>query len=95
MPRKEIFIEIEAHAFLRMLDRASQYGFNYYECKERAFETVRLGKLAQIKHLSRHYETYYKYFRDNISFYVVCQTREFEGFTKILIKTVIIEKGRE
>ncbi len=92
--KKEIIIDIEAHAFLRMLERGAKYGLDYYECKDRAFKTVRLKNLAKRKHLSKIYKTYYNYFKDNLSFYVICQEKDCGEFIKVLIKTVIIEKGR-
>jgi len=78
-----------------MLERGSEFGLDYYETKDRAFKTVRLGKLAKRKHLSKKCKTYYQYFKDNLSFYVICQEKEFEDYIKYLIRTVIIEKGRE
>jgi len=92
--KKEKVIDIEAHAFLRMLERGAKFGLNYYECKDRAFKSVRLGNLAKRKHLSKNYITYYNYFQDNLSFYVICYEKEYNEFIKVLIKTVIIEKGR-
>ena len=92
--KKEKVIAIEAHAFLRMLERGAKFGLNYYECKDRAFKSVRLGNLAKRKHLSKNYITYYNYFQDNLSFYVICYEKEYNEFIKVLIKTVIIEKGR-
>lgn len=94
MVKKKI-IDIEAHSFFRMLERCLKFGLDYYETKERTFRTVRAGKLAKRKHLSRKGKTYYQYFKDNLSFYVICKEKEFEDYTKILIKTIIIEKGRE
>ena len=91
----EKVIDIDAHAFLRLLDRGGKYGLNYYETKEKIFQTVRIGNLAKRKHLSKKHKTYYNYFKDNLSFYVICQERRFEDYTKILIKSVIIEEGRE
>ncbi len=93
--KKEVIIDIEAHAFLRMLERGAKYGLNYYECKDRAFKTVRMRNLAKRKHLSKYYKTYYNYFQGNLSFYVICHEKYFDNFIKVLIKTVIIEKGRE
>ena len=92
--KKEIIIDIEAHAFLRMLERGAKYGLGHYECKDRAFKTVRLRNLAKRKHLSKNHATYYNYFKDNLSFYVICHEKEYGDFIKILIKTIIIEKGR-
>ncbi len=88
-------VDIETHALFRMLERGSEFGLNYYETKDRAFKTARLGKLAKRKHLSKKNKTYCLYFKDNLSFYVICQEKEFEDYIKCLIKTVIIEQGRE
>lgn len=93
--KKDKVIDIEAHAFLRMLERGAKFGLSYYECKDRAFKSVRLGNLAKRKHLSKNYITYYNYFHDNLSFYVICKEKHRDEFIKALIKTVIIEKGRE
>lgn len=92
---KKKIIDIETHALFRMLERGSEFGLDYYETKNRAFKTARLGNLAKRKHLSRRNKTYYNYFKDNLSFYVICQEKEFENHVKCLIRTVIIEKGRE
>ena len=88
-------IDIEAHALFRMLERGSEFGLNYYETKERAFKTVKSGKSPKRKHLSGKNKTYYLYFKDNLSFYVICQENEFKDYVKCLIRTVIIEEGRE
>ena len=92
---KRKIVDIEVHALFRMLERGSEFGLSYYETKDRAFKTAKLGKLAKRKHLSRRNKTYYQYFKDNLSFYVICQEEEFKEYVKCLIKTVIIEKGRE
>ncbi|MBS3097885.1 hypothetical protein J4209_03780 [Candidatus Woesearchaeota archaeon] len=94
MPKKRI-IDIEAHALFRVLERGSKFGLDYYETKERAFSAVKLGKLAKRKHLSKEFKTYYNYFNDNLSFYVICQENEFDKYVKCLIRTVIIEEGRQ
>ena len=91
---KKKIIDVEAHALFRMLERGSESGLDYYETKDRAFKTVRLDKLSKRKHLSRQNKTYYQYFNDNLSFYVVCQEKEFDDYIKCLIRTIIIEKGR-
>lgn len=88
-------IDIEAHALFRMLERGLKFGLDYCEMKERAFNTVRLGKLTKRKHISKMHKTYYQYFKDNLSFYVVCKEKIFQDYIKYLIKTVIIEQGRE
>ena len=92
---KKKIIDIETHAFFKMLERGSKFGLDYYETKSRAFETVRFGKLSIRKHLSKKNKTHYHYFKDNLSFYVICEEKEYEDYIKCLIKTVIIETGRE
>lgn len=92
---KENIIDIETHAFFRMLERGSKFGLDYYGTKERAFQTVQLGNRAKRKHLSEKDTTYYHYFNDNLSFYVICQESEYPDYIKTLIRTVIIEEGRE
>ncbi len=94
MSKKKI-IDIDAHSFLRMLKRSTEFGIDFYDIKQRAFETVRFGKLAKRKHLSKKYNTYYQYFNDNLSFYVICKKIEKQDHIKCFIKTVIIEQGRE
>lgn len=84
-------INIETHAFFRMIERGQKHGLDYYETKERAFKAVREGRPAARKHLSRQHKTYHAYFNDNLSFYVIC----LEKGKKVLIKTVIIEEGKE
>ena len=32
--------------------------------------------------------------KENLSFYVMCQEKEYDDYVKVLIKTVIIEEGR-
>lgn len=74
-----------------MIERGQRYGLDYTETKKRAFAAVRSGRLAARKHLSRQHKTHHAYFNDNLSFYVIC----LEKNNKILIKTVIIEEGKE
>ncbi len=92
---KKVIIDIEAHALFGTLERGLKFWLNYYEAKERAFKAVRAGKPAKRKHLSKKGKTYYYYFQDNLSFYVICREKELEEYVKIVIKTVIIEIGRE
>ena len=74
-----------------MLERGLQHRLDYHETKNRVYNTVRSAKFSKRKHLSRRHKTYYNYFNDNLSFYVICK----EHKNQILIKTVIIEKGKE
>ncbi len=88
-------IDIDEHALLRAEERGRQYGLNYIETNERIFSTVKRGGLAKRKHLSKTGKTYYHYFQDNVAFYVIGQEKEYQEYMKILIRTIIIEEGRE
>lgn len=89
-------IVIEKHAFFRLIQRAEKHGLSYEEAEERAFSTVKKGKLSKRKHLPQKKEdlTFYNYFQDNLSFYVICKEK-INKVKKIKIKTVIIEEGKE
>lgn len=92
---KEKIIAVDTHAFYRTVERGIKFGLDYYETRSRVFQTVREGHLSIRKHLSKIHKTYHKYFNDNISFYVVCKEKEYKDCIKCLIKTIIIEVGRE
>ena len=91
---KKKIIDIEAHAFFRLMERGTQFGLSFEESKERAYQAVKNGKISVRKHPSRKGRTYCCYFKDNLSFYVMCQEKEYDDYVKVLIKTVIIEEGR-
>ncbi len=67
---KKKIIDIEAHSFLRLLERGLNFGLSYYETKERAFRTVKRGKSAKRKHLSKNHKTYYQYTKKALGFFV-------------------------
>ena len=92
---KEKIIAFEEHAFYRMIKRCPQFGLNYYEAREQVLQTIKTGQLSIRKHISNKFNTYYHYFNNNLSFYVICQEVEYEDHIKCLIKTVIVEVGRE
>ena len=45
---REKIIDIDTHAFFRMLERGMANGLDFHETKERAFQTVREGKREAI-----------------------------------------------
>jgi hypothetical protein len=83
-------IDLEEHAFVRLTDRSCQFGLDIYEALERVTQTISESKLSKSKY-SRCHLIYYKYFHDNLSFFVVCRKCK-KGF---VVKTVIITEGRE
>ncbi len=91
MRGKEKVIDIDAHAHIRLMQRAIQFGLSCEDAKERAFRTVKLGNETPWKHRSERGKTYSCYFQDGLSFYVLCREREYPEYKYILIKTIIIE----
>ncbi len=91
---KEKSIRFEKHASHRMFARAAKFNIGEWDVHERVFRTVRRGFIPR-KHKSKRHKTYYQYFPDNISIYVICKESESENLIKCTIKTVIVERGRE
>lgn len=91
---KNVVIDIEDHALYRMIERGSQFGLSFQDVESRVWSTVRKAKLGR-KHQSREYTTFYGYFKDNVSLYVICEKSEDAKEIRYQIKTVIIEEGRE
>jgi|SRR3989338_1724827 len=92
---KQKDVDINAHALCRMIERGSQFGLSFYETRERVHQVICHGSVAKRKHRSRNCVTYYSYFPDNLSFYVICEERQRTNGIQILVRTVIIEEGRE
>ncbi len=82
-------IRISTHCAFRAIERGLAYNLDYQETHDRIMLTARSGRKSK-KHNSHGSVTYYRYFPDNLTFYVVCIKKG--GI--MLIKTVIIEKGR-
>ncbi|MBI5388939.1 hypothetical protein HZB01_01005 [Candidatus Woesearchaeota archaeon] len=94
MEYKNKKIDIETHAFLRALERGSLFGLDYYETRERILITAKDGVWAK-KHQSTHHKTYKRYFSDNLTVYVICREKEKKEYVHCVVKTIIIERGRE
>ncbi len=90
-----LVIDFDPHALYRLYERGSQFGLDPYEAQRRAQETILSGQFASRKHLSKIHRTYYRYFSDNLSFYVVCKEIDLDEPTTHLVKTIIIERGRQ
>ncbi|MEK6972469.1 MAG: hypothetical protein AABW72_00315 [archaeon] len=89
-------IKFEAHALMRLRQRSCQYGLSFQEARKRIIETIKTRNRTKKKHIAKTmwYVTYYRYFSDNLSFYVICKENKFGVNKKYLIKTIIIEYGR-
>ncbi|MFH1917067.1 MAG: hypothetical protein ABIJ21_07435 [Nanoarchaeota archaeon] len=76
-----------------MLERGSTFQLSYETTRAYAIQTVLLGRHAH-KHLSKKHRTYYRYFKENLTLYVICEECGEKKRTIKTIKTVIIERGR-
>lgn len=85
-----LIIDYKRHASKRLIMRSCDLGLNFDDALKRVKETIYKGRLSRTKR-SKQNVIYYKYFADNISFFVICKK-----FTnRVVVKTVILRKGRE
>ncbi len=80
------------HASERLVQRSSKLGLNIFESEKRTKQTIKEKKLSKSKQ-SKNNKIYYKYFKDNSAFFVI--VFENKKLKTILVKTIIIKKGRE
>ena len=73
----------------RLMERSQKYGLSYFEAEYRVFDTVETGRISK-RHTAFKGKTYCKYYKDNMSFFVI--TKMQSDF--LIVKTVIIQKGR-
>ena len=91
-----MLLEFNRHALFRLEQRCKEFNIPFDIGKELAIATVRRGMLSR-KHRSRRNATYCCYFDNalNLTFYVLCSKRVHENQALTVIKTVIIEEGRD
>lgn len=87
---KRVFFDY--HASKRMLQRGLEFNLDICDTKQRIYETVLCGIISRAKN-SRKRTVFYKYFNDNISFFVFCKENKRRGSYEV--KSVIIQEGRE
>jgi len=85
-----LIVDYEKHAFIRLTHWSCQFGLDLYESMRRTEETIVEGRLSKSKH-SKSNVVYYKYFNDNLSFFVFCRRYQ----NGLIVKTVLICEGRE
>ena len=83
-------IEYDKHALTRLYKRSYEIGLDLEEAFKRLEETVQRGILSCSKY-SKQNLVYYKYFHDNISFFVICDKIP-KG---LIVQTIIMKRGRE
>lgn len=90
-------IRFSEHAIMRLMQRSQRYGLSHIEARSRAIQAIRLGIQSKRRHIAwkQHHCTYRSYFKDGLSFYVICEEKRHNDFIECLVKTVIIEIGRE
>jgi hypothetical protein len=86
-------VRFESHAIDCMVERGFQFRLPYETTREYAIQTVLEGKRAK-KHTSKRHRTYFRYFKENITVYVICQELKERNIIIKTVKTVIIERGR-
>ena len=81
---KRIKFTVHASSMLEM--RCGQFGLNAEEGKRRCIETILFGRCER-KNTKK---IYYKYYNDNLLFYLICK----ENSYFIRVFTIIIKTGR-
>jgi len=75
-----------------MLQRGLEFNLGICDMKQRIYDTVLCGNASKTKK-SRKRIIFYKYFHDNLSFFVFCiENKKRESYE---VKSIIIQKGRE
>ena len=87
---KKVFFD--SHASKRMLQRGLEFNLDICDTEQRICETVLCDNLSRTKK-SRKRIVFYKYFHDNLSFFVFCINNKRKDSYEV--KSVIIQKGRE
>ena len=85
-----MIIDYDSHALNRLIKRSCYLGIDQEEAFIRVRETLAESRRSKTKHSKRNH-VYYKYYYDNISFFVVVHKHNICW----IIKTVIIKRGRE
>jgi hypothetical protein len=85
-----LIIDFDSHALKRLIKRSCYFGINQEEAFIRVSETLAESRQSKTKHSKRNH-VYYKYYHDNISFFVIVH-KQSSCWT---IRTVIMKRGRE
>jgi len=83
-------IDYDSHALKRLIKRSCYFGIDQEEAFIRVRETLAESRRSKTKY-SKCNHVYYKYYYDNISFFVVVHKKN----ACWIIKTVIMKRGRE
>jgi hypothetical protein len=83
-------IDFDSHALKRLIKRSCYLGIDQEEAFIRVRETLAERHRSKTKY-SKHNDVYYKYYHDNISFFVIVHKQ----YMCWIIKTVIMKRGRE
>ncbi|MFH1072847.1 MAG: hypothetical protein V1743_05450 [Nanoarchaeota archaeon] len=90
---KKAVIRFDPHALYRLIERSRSFGVPEEESRQRVLLTIRTGNRSQ-KHRSKRHSTFYRYFEDNLSYFVICRRYKKNNQRLFIVKTVIIERGR-
>ncbi len=87
---KKIFFD--DHSIRRLVQRSSKFSLDVFDARKRACEAILCGNISKTKK-SRRRTVFYRYYHDNLSFFVFCIENKRRGSYEV--KSIIIQEGRE
>jgi hypothetical protein len=64
-------IYFDDHSIMRLAQRSSEFSLDIFDARKRACETILCGNVSKTKK-SRRRKVFYRYYDDNLSFFVFC-----------------------
>jgi hypothetical protein len=89
-PLKTVIIRFDDHAEFRLAERSERFGIPVEESRRRALTAIRTGQEQR----QGTKVTYCRYFHDNLTYRVIVKERRHGKERRIVIKTIIITRGR-
>jgi hypothetical protein len=83
-------IAYSRHAYERLFRRSEEFGISLEESHERVLQTIQEGNVSRMHANPHEGFAYCRYYPDNLTYQVYCVKKG----EKLLIKTIIIKRGR-
>ena len=87
---KKVFFD--PHSSKRLMQRGFEFNLDVCDAEQRIHETISCGNISKTKKSGQRV-VFYKYFTDNLSFFVFCIHNKRRGSYEV--KSIIIQEGRE
>jgi hypothetical protein len=87
---KKARVRFDHHAEYRLAERSELFGLAAEESRRRVLVTIMTGRVN--RHGSK--VTYYRFFHDNLTYYVIGKEYRNEVQRRVFVKTSIIKRGR-